>query len=318
MTSSLSSNMIKAYNITYDKESFKPLSFIAKEENIKEHICDLVSPDRLMTPSSREEYSEEPEDGFVQGFQAEEIPEQDINQQLEDYESVPSGMIHVENSVDMEAVRAEVEASLRDSIREEMLVMNRSESDRIILAAETEARDIVNEAKRVAEEEKQKIFDEAQAQGLEEGRKLVEEERQKVQVAFEERKAALDDEYNRQVAELEPQFTNVLIECIKKITGVTYKEQTETLLYILDATLQSRKREKEFVVLLSETDYERLQDSFEDIRQKYGDSLNLEFKKSDEVSDGKIRLDSADRMVECGVFEQMEGVIKALSLLTIE
>ena len=295
----MSSNMIKAYSIAYDKEKRKVLETEEREKIIAERIQEILPFRPLLEDETMQENTEEAE--FVPGIFAEDIGEYVVEQT----EQPPMP------EIDLEAVRA----SLREEVTNEIALEYQKQGGEILARAQAQADELLETARRDAETAKESILKIASSQGYEEGlqRAKAEEERKLAELAAE--KLRLQQEYERQVSELEPAFVRILKEMVKKVTGVAYDTHDEVLLYLIECGLDFAPKDKKFDVVLSEEDFERFAGQFDFIREKFQDKLLLEFRKDASLVSGSVHLENENRLIDCGLGRELEGLLEELSLL---
>lgn len=293
----MSSNIIKAHSIVYDKEKIKKLDMFDRENEIAARVRALFPTAEML------ENIQEDENGFfVMGLPAEEISEADFQQPL-DFPPVPE--------VDIEAIKQ----SLREEIMAEMSPILQRRGDDIVANARAQADGLVDAARRDAEIAKESILKMASAQGYEEGLKKAKEEEQKAVAALEAKQVELQQQYERQFAQLEPSFVKILTELVKKVTNVAYEYHTEILEYLIETGLGFAQKDTQFTVLLSETDYQKYEETFPEIQAKYAGKIELEFKKSIELPEGSCKLENENRVIDCGIGLRLNGLLENLALL---
>ena len=290
----MSSNMIKAYSIAYDKEKIKVLDMGSREESLAERIKSLIPLQQFEAEETMEE-----DGGFVQGLPVEALPEV-----LEQPEETLS-------EEDIEAMKN----TLREEIMVEMGPILQRKGDDIIANARAQADGLLDAAKRDAENAKEGIISAASAQGYEEGMKRAKVEEERILVELEIRKKQLEQEYQNKIAELEPVFVTMLAELVKKVTGVAYDNHKEVLLYLLRTGLEFAQKDTYFDVTLSEADYAKFSSLFPKLQEHYKEKFTLEFKKSSGLADGSCKLENENRVIECGIGVRLNGLIEELELL---
>lgn len=290
----MSSNMIKAYSISYDTQKLKKLDMEARENELVQRAKKLVTAKEI--PAESQENSE-----FVQGLV--------IAENLKETETVEETPTVSEE--DIEAMKN----SLREEIMAEMTpIINRKGED-IVANARAQAEGLMDAAKRDAEIAKESILKMASAQGYEEGMKRAKVEENRMLVELEARKQELEQQYTAKIAELEPAFANILVELVKKVTNVAYENHKEVLLYLIETGLEFAQRDTHFDVLLSEEDYKKYASLFPKIQEHYQDKIALEFKKDAGLPDGSCKLENENRVIDCGLGVRLNGLLEELELL---
>ena len=294
VTSSLSSNMIKAYSIAYDTKKIKSLDMEDRENDLLERARKLVSAKEVL---------EEPkaEGGFVPGLIAEDIGELEVQE-----EAVP---------VVSEQTIEEIKNSLREEIMAEMTPIFNRRGEDIIANARAQASALVEAAKRDAEVAKEGILKMASAQGYEEGSKRAKAEEERALAEIDARRKQLEQEYEAKIAELEPAFAGILVELVKKVTNVAYDNHKEVLIYLIETGLGLAQKDAYFDVLLSEEDYKKYESLFPKIKELYKEKYALEFKKDAALSEGSCKLENENRVIDCGLGIRLSGLLEELSLL---
>ena len=154
----------------------------------------------------------------------EETDDENLNSQIDDFNE---GM----NIISVDEVREEEKQKLSEELEEE--------KNRILSEAKEQAQLIVDEANNSAEEIKNQAFEEGKNQGLEEGRN-------QAFMQLEEQKNELEQEYEAkfkevdQMAErLEPQYAELVVNLVEKLTGVVCADKKDVIIYLIDNALRT-------------------------------------------------------------------------------
>lgn len=292
----MSSNMIKAYSISYDTKKVKSLDMEERENELLERARKLFA---VLEPSVEEQTEGEE---FIPGLIAENLGDIEIEQQ----EEVPAVS---------EQTIEELKTALREEIMAEMMpIINRKEED-IVNKARAQADALLDVAKKDAEIAKEGIFKMASAQGYEEGSKRAKIEEERALADLEARRKQLEQEYEAKIAELEPAFANILVELVKKVTNVAYDNHKEILMYLMETGLGFAQKDAYFDVLLSEEDYKKYESLFPKIKELYQEKYALEFKKDAALPAGSCKLENEHRVIDCGLGIRLNGLLEGLSML---
>ena len=294
----MSSNMIKAYSISYDTQKVKNLDMEERENELLERARKLFA---VLEPSVEEKTESEE---FIPGLIAENLGDIEIEQQEEETPPAVS-----------EQTIEELKNSLREEIMAEMMpIINRKEED-IVNKARAQADALLEVAKKDAEIAKEGIFKMASAQGYEEGSKRAKMEEERALADLDARKKQLEQEYEAKIAELEPAFAGVLVELVKKVTNVAYDNHKEILMYLIETGLGFAQKDSYFDVLLNEEDYKKYESLFPKIKELYKEKYALEFKKDAALPEGSCKLENEHRVIDCGLGIRLNGLLDGLSLL---
>ena len=290
----MSSNMIKAYSITYDEKKVKNLDIEVRENELEERARKIMSAKDIFTEIK-------PEDEFTPGLMAEDLGELVLQE-----DAVP---------VVSEQTIEEIKNSLREEIMAEMMpIINRKGED-IVANARAQASALVEVAKQDAEIAKESILKMASAQGYEEGSKRAKAEEERALAELEAKRKQLEQEYEAKIAELEPAFAGILTELVKKVTNVAYDNHKDVLIYLIETGLGLAQKDAYFDVILSEEDYKKYESLFPKIKELYKEKYALEFKKDAALPEGSCKLENENRVIDCGLGIRLNGLLEELSLL---
>lgn len=300
----MSNNMIKGYSISYDTKALKKLDFTKMEEKINENAREMW---HQQFPG--EQYPGE--EDFKEGIEADEVDDFPEDKQ-------------VMTAEELEEFKEQVRAEVTDSIKNETEIALKAEmdakADEIINLANAKAESIISEAvekgKAEGEAAKAGIITLASSQGYEDGMKRANEERDAALAEIEQERTALREDYERQVAELEPAFVEILKEYVRKITGIAYDNHIEVLEYLIDTAISHFPRDDSFDVKLSTEDYERLSPRIGEILERYNGKLSLNFVSVADLKKGEVKLENGDKVIDCGLGIAAEGLLDALDMLS--
>ena len=296
MTSLLSNNMIKAHSIAYDKEKIKALDMASREDRLLARIRELYPEAQIALPEPKKEVVQ----GFVQGLPAEAVTVIEENPPTKEL-----------SEQDIEAIKE----SLREEIAAEMKLVYQQQGEEILANARAQAQGILVTANHEAEIAKESILKLASAQGYEEGMQRAKKEEEAKVAELEATKRQLQQEYERQIAQLEPAFASILIELVKKVTNVSYENRKEILYYLIETGLDFAQKDTQFDVVLSENDYQNYSELFPSVKERFKEKFILEFRKDANLPDGSCKLENENRVIDCGLGIRLNGLLEDLSLL---
>ncbi len=313
----MSSNVIKGYKQNYDQSAARKLDMTVREEKLAEKIEDLRSgrPAFVSGLIPAEVLDEGEYEGFSEGNPGDEGDA--------DY-GYGENNLNSSSSIDLEAfreqIREELYAEVRVRAEADFRENLQGEADTFINNAKVEAARIIteaeNQAKTEAEAIKTGIISVASAEGYEAGLKKAKEEQADALRALENEKRRVTEEYERQVAVLEPAFVEILKEYLKKITGISYDYHTEIITYLIDQAIRRAPGQTEFVVKLSPGDMERYAMEIPAINEKYADKLTLTFSSSADVEPGEVRLENEGRVLTSSIGLNLNGLLESLDMLS--
>ena len=288
--------MIKAHSIAYDKEKIKALDMASREDRLLARIRELYPEAQIALPEPKKEVVQ----GFVQGLPAEAVTVIEENPPTKEL-----------SEQDIEAIKE----SLREEIAAEMKLVYQQQGEEILANARAQAQGILVTANHEAEIAKESILKLASAQGYEEGMQRAKKEEEAKVAELEATKRQLQQEYERQIAQLEPAFASILIELVKKVTNVSYENRKEILYYLIETGLDFAQKDTQFDVVLSENDYQNYSELFPSVKERFKEKFILEFRKDANLPDGSCKLENENRVIDCGLGIRLNGLLEDLSLL---
>lgn len=196
---------------------------------------------------------------------------------------------------------------------EENLMVQKSEG--IILEAKEKAEKIIKEAKQEAEIYKQNIFEDAKQSGYAEGYNIGIAESKMLEEKLRNQIHENQLLYEKQVCELEPEFVKVIIELIKKITGVEMEDRKEVILHLIDSALRKVENSRNFLIKVSKEDYDFVVSKKDDLYTALKDGVYLEIIEDLTLSKNKCLIETDLRIIDCSLDVQMNGLIADLKLL---
>lgn len=160
---------------------------------------------------------------------------------------------------------------------------------------------------------------EAQAQGYEEGRKQAMQEMENMRQDLEVERMRMQQEYERQIDELEPLFIRTLTGIYEKVFEVGLDNQQEIIVNLLRNTMKKLDGCKNFLVHVSTVDYQYVKEHKD---QLLSDS-SQEGTVIDIVEDSMIRtnectIETMNGIYDCGLGTQMNELRKKLTLLSYD
>lgn len=288
MTRSLS-NVIKAYTIRYDDNDRRLIDTnAAAEEKVKYYL------DLLQISQDDEASSESKEGGFVEGLTAatiETLPEEEIQ---------PS---------DEEAELAAQATSQR------MLEETNEKAQEILEDAKLRAEQIIAEARMEAQAQSIQIKDTAKTEGYVEGKKAALHELDEEKKQLEVKEEALKAEYETKIKEIEPAFSHLLIEYVKRFTGVVLDDKQEIILYLLEQELMNIDNSNTYLIHVSKEDYELVNSKKNEISWKVKEGAEIEIIEDRMLTHAQCLIETDSRVIDCSLDVQLKNLITDLKLL---
>ncbi len=257
----------------------------------------VISADELIQ-RRQEEYErwqrEADEDGFVSGLPAEEL------EFATDGEAGPgSNVIKVQEKADqiMENARAAAETTLT--------------------AAQAEAARIKEEAMAQALAEREGVLEEARQQGYSEGYARAQAEADAVRREYRQKEEELDQYYQQQIEELEPQMVDAISAIYEHIFHVELGSYREILGHLISDTLRKMEGGHDFMVHVSKEDYPYISMQKKQILTgAVAANCNVEVVEDLTLAKNQCLIETDSGIYDCGLDTQLEGLRQKLLLLS--
>ena len=243
-------------------------------------------------------------EGFVQGIKAEQVTE--LIGEDENKENVP------------EEVASKVSESemLLQQAQEEIETMKAQ-----ALAEIEEARtQIIEEAKKMGYQEG---FEQGQKegyeQGHEEGLESVAKEREEALRDASIRIAQVEEEYQKKLDELEPQFIDTLTGIYEHIFHVSLKNSRDLIVYLIANTMRNLEGSSGYLIHVSKEDYPFVSMQKKELVKGTGISVDdIDILEDATLARSECMIETGNGVFDCGLGTQLEALNEELRLLSYE
>ena len=237
----------------------------------------------------------------------EETDDENVNSQIDDFNE---GM----NIISVDEVREEEKQKLSEELEEE--------KNRILSEAKEQAQLIVDEANNSAEEIKNQAFEEGKNQGLEEGRN-------QAFMQLEEQKNELEQEYKAkfkevdQMAErLEPQYAELVVNLVEKLTGVVCADKKDVIIYLIDNALRTNvvngiEKTKKITLHISKEDMGIVSAKRDELQQQVGSDKELDIIEDASLMHNQCIIDLDSKIIDCSLNAQLDNLKEQLRMLAM-
>ncbi len=227
--------------------------------------------------------------GFSAGLDAEEID----SLELEDYEDIPESYVE-----DPELAR---------------------QAAQVMEDAYNEAAEIKNQALAEIEDAKERARLEGLEQGYQEGIKKAEDEidslKAKLLLEQEEFVENNTKELEQAISDLEPKFADILCDLLNRLTGVVVTGHKDVIMYLINNAIRNIDNCHEFVVSLSEEDYQYVDKNKDKIYGYLNPSTKIELFQDSNLSKNQCKIETENGLVDLSLDVQLNEMIKALMLI---
>lgn len=235
-------------------------------------------------------------DGFVQGINAEQV----------------ASLIEEDDEAQEEQI-SESEAMLEQAKQD-------------IESMRTQALAEIEEARvRIIEEAKTAGYEEGFAQGKKEGYdqghqdgwNSVAEEREKAKQEAALLREQLDNEYQKKIDELEPQFIETLTGIYEHIFHVSLKNQRDLVVYLIANTLRNLEGGSGYLIHVSKEDYPFVNMQKKELIEGTGILLDdIEVLEDATLGRSECMIETGNGVFDCSLGTQLEALNEELKLLS--
>lgn len=209
-----------------------------------------------------------------------------------------------------EAVEQEPEPEI------DYVALAKEEAEQMRSTAIAEAETILIRAKEEAENLKVSTKQEAERKGYEEGMAKAQAEEAKMRQQFEQRRQALEQDYQQKLAQMEPDIVGAVIKVFDRVFHTSFCDKQEILLYLIQKTVQNAKESGTFRIRVSEEDYEFIRKYRQEIIQRVGGEITLDILSDETMAESQCMIDTDEGIFDCSVDVQLDNLIKDLQLLS--
>lgn len=237
----------------------------------------------------------------------EEADDENVNSQFDDFNE---GM----NIISVDEVREEEKQKLSEELEEE--------KNKILSDARQQAQLIIDEADASAEQIKNQAFDEGRAQGFEEGQNQafaqLEEQRNELEQEYEARYKEVD-----QMAEsLEPQYAELVVNLVEKLTGVVCSDKKDVIIYLIDNALHTNvangaEKTKNITLHISKEDMGIVSSKRDELQQQAGLDKELDIIEDASLEHNQCIIDLDSKIIDCSLDAQLDSLKEKIRMLAM-
>lgn len=192
------------------------------------------------------------------------------------------------------------------------------EAEEMVASAREEASRIVNEANEqagaVREEARESGYREGYEQGHAEGIKAADEK----MAELDEKEASINAEYDRKLSEAEPLLVDAITDIYEHIFHVSLSANREILLNLLHDTVRNIEGGKNFIIHVSKSDYEYVNDRKDQLTEGLGSTDTIEVIEDLTLRQTEAFVEAEGGIYDCGIGTELELLKKELMLLSYQ
>lgn len=282
---------------------------IKKEETRVIDSNDLIAS-KLSRLSETLEAETDAEDEFVpaeftEGLNAEQLEmllndNPDADESDEDYEdaSGEGNVIHADKAAMMEDIRREADELMEDARREAQEILDSANS----------------EAELIRTSSREQGYSEGYEQGHSEGLKVIDEKTREL----EDKERELNVEYEKKLEEMEPLLVDTITDIFEHIFHVSLSSNREIMLNLLHDTVRNVEGGKNFIVHVSKSDFEYINDRKDQLTDGLGSTDTIEVIEDLTLHQSECFVEAEGGIYDCGIGTELELLKKELMLLAYQ
>ena len=225
--------------------------------------------------------------------------------------------------VDVEALLADTEDSsdnvLKASAMEELTASANEAAQAILDAASREAEEMRNTAVLQAQEEADRIREQAREQGYRDGADQAKREYEAKLGELENQRIQMEREYQELLDNLEPQMVEHLSAIYEHLFHVELGDYKKILLYLISDTMHKAENGRNFIIRVSAADYEAVSAQREQLMKDavYSNST-VEIIEDVLLKENECMIETEGGIYDCGLDTRLSLLRKRLRLLSFQ
>jgi len=215
------------------------------------------------------------------------IPEEKEKEETEEVEA--------ESLPDLEEVRQYAETIIQDA---------QAQAEEIVSSAKADAFHIMEEARNQGREE-----------GLQSGIADLEAKRKEMEQELAEKEAKLEEEAKRQAKQLEPQFADLTMKLVEKLTGIIAEDKKDLILYLISTALKPIRGPKKFYIRISKEDAAAVTSKKAELAGLLSQDASLEIIEDATLNKNQCFIETEDRLLDVSLDVQLKNLAEHLKML---
>lgn len=197
-----------------------------------------------------------------------------------------------------------------------LLEQARADAQAVIGDAEAQAEHILSEARAQAESDKVSIMELARQQGYEEGQRNAMAQVESARLEFQEKARQMEEEYQRQIDELEPKFIDTITAVYEHIFRVDLSASRDILTYLINNTMHRVEGGHTYLIHVSREDYDYVETQKQQLLNGVvSDSDTVDVLEDIALGKNDCLIETENGIFDCGLGTQLAELKKKLMLL---
>lgn len=186
----------------------------------------------------------------------------------------------------------------------------------IINEANEQAERIINQAVLSAEKQKEDLKRMAREQGYQEGYNEALEEIRKKERELDAEKARLQTDFDTEVKALVPQFTELVIKYVEKLTGILADEYESIIYNVLALAISGNEPSKRYIIYVPKEQYQYVVSKEDYIREVVGDRATFEVVSDPTLSVNSCKIETENCVIDTGLDTRLLTLVNSLRILS--
>lgn len=232
---------------------------------------------------------------------------------------VVEGLIADETDI-MSSEEHDLSALVADKIESVSTDDLTSLAENIISDANAKATEIIENAKRDAEEIKKQAYESAFAEGkqagYDEGSAKADSEYQTLINDANEELARLEKEYNLRYNNMESEIVDVLLQVFENVTHTISEDNRDIVLHLINQVMNHIETTGDFLIRVSKEDYPFLVENQGKIYCASPKDINISVIEDNTLNKNQCIIETDGGVFDCSLDIQLEQLIKQIKLLS--
>lgn len=185
------------------------------------------------------------------------------------------------------------------------------EAEGIINKANEEAKRILQDAKEEAEQ----IIEESKAAGFQQGYQDSKDEVSKLQEDLKNQIQENAKEQQRIIQNIEPQYTNLVVKLLEKLTGIVSSEHKSVILHLIQKALEDNENDENYCIRVSREDYEYVKNRVDVVKALLKEDAIVEIVIDNKLEKSQCFIETDTSVIDCSLDVQLENLITDLRFL---
>ena len=184
-------------------------------------------------------------------------------------------------------------------------------ADSIVDKANEEAKVIIESAK----EEAERIKEEAKNAGFQQGYQDGKDEVLNLQEDLKNQIQENAREQQRIIQSIEPQYTNLVVKLLEKLTGIVSSEYKSVILHLIQKSLEDNENDEKYCIRVSREDYEYVKNKVDSVKAFLKENAIVEIVIDSKLEKSQCFIETDTSVIDCSLDVQLENLVTDLRFL---